>query len=120
MTSTRNNNTQGDYSLQQKQYSLVRDWQSYKYSSRGCVDNPVIPCIGLMPSHLPHDTLSNNPIDIESSLFGINSNNLVAPQDPIEPQLKTIPMQSWFERIPLFMPVPMVVQNKQRPFPIPN
>ena len=35
--------------------------------------------------------LSYNPIDIESSLFGINSTNLVNPQPPVKPEIKVLP-----------------------------
>ena len=36
------------------------------------------------------DALSGNPIEIESSLFGINSTNLVDPAPAVIPQLKTL------------------------------
>ena len=35
--------------------------------------------------------LSYNPVDIESSLFGINSTNLVNPQPPVKPEIKILP-----------------------------
>ena len=35
--------------------------------------------------------LSYNPIDTESSLFGINSTNLVDPQPPVKPEIKILP-----------------------------
>ena len=90
MASTRNNNTPSNYCLQQKEYALARDWQLYKHSAYGSVTNPVIPCLGYTPSHMPRDTLSCNPVEIESALFGINSTNLVSPQEPVNPQLKNI------------------------------
>ena len=120
MTSTRNNNTQGDYNLQQKSYSLARQYTSYKYSQYGHTPTPAIPCVGYTPSHMPRDTLSNNPVEIESALFGINSTNLVVPQQPVKPQLKTIPMKQFFQRTPMIMPKPLVMEHNQRPFPIPD
>ena len=69
---------------------------------------------------MPRDTLSNNPVEIESALFGINSTNLVEPQPPVKAQLKSIPVKQFFQRTPLIMPKPLVIEHNQRPFPIPN
>ena len=69
---------------------------------------------------MARNTLSNNPIEIESSLFGINSTNLVQPQKPVKPDLKTIPMRQFFQRTPMIMPTPLVMEDNQRPYPIPN
>jgi hypothetical protein len=69
---------------------------------------------------MPWNTLSNNPVDIESSLLGINSTNLVYPQREVIPELKHIPMKSYFETIPLILPEPFVTSSIQRPFPIPK
>jgi hypothetical protein len=53
-------------------------------------------------------------------LFGINSTNLVETQKPVVPQLKTLPDVSFFGRMQLVMPDPLVVEKFQRPFPVPN
>ena len=120
MASTRNNNTKSDYSLQQRSYQSIRDYNSYEYSQYGHAYSPGIPCVGYMPSHMPRDTLSNNPVEIESTLFGINSTNLVEQQPDVNPELKTIPMKQFFQRTPLIMPKPLVIENNQRPFPVPQ
>lgn len=120
MTSTRNNNTKSDYCLQQRSYQSARLYMDYKHSTYGHAYDPAIPCVGYMPSHMPRNTLSHNPVEIESSLFGINSNNLVNPQPPPRPELKTVPMKAFFQRTPLIMPKPLVMENNQRPFPVPN
>ena len=65
MASTRNNNTPGNYCLQQRQYSLARDYKSYKNSCTGRAYTTKLPCMGITPSHMPRDTLSSNPIEIE-------------------------------------------------------
>lgn len=120
MASTRNNNTPGDYCLQQRQFKLSKDYNEYVNSQWGAAYKPAMPCLGITPSHMSRDTLSNNSIDIESCLFGINSTNLVNPQPAVKPQLKTIPMQSYFQKTPLIMPKNLVVYKNQRPFPIPE
>ena len=119
MASTRNINTPGNYCLQQKKDTHSMEYELYKNSQLGRAYSPAIPCIGYMPSHMPRDTLSSNPIEIESALFGINSTNLVTPQPPTVPKLKTIPMKEFFQRVPMIMPLPMVIENNQRPLPIP-
>ena len=41
-------------------------------------------------SSMARDALSGNAIDTESQLFGIGSTNLVEPQMPIRPDVKTL------------------------------
>lgn len=118
MASTRNNNTPGDYCLQQRQFKLSKDYNQYVNSQWGAAYIPAMPCLGITPSHMPRETLSSNPIDIESCLFGINSSNLVKQQPAVKPQLKTLPMKSYFEKTPLIMPKDLVVYKNQRPYPI--
>ena len=119
MSSTRNKNTPGDYCLQQRAYTDVNRYTHYEYSQFGHAYHPAYPSIGYTPSHMPMNTLSNNPIEIESALWGINSSNLVNPQAPPAPQLKTIPSVAFFEMLPTYVPEPLVMENNQRPFPIP-
>jgi hypothetical protein len=118
MASTRNKNTPGDYYLQQRSFDLAKTYNTYQNSQYGQAYAPAMPCVGIIPSHMPNNTLSLNPIEIESSLFGINSTNLVSPQAPLKAKLKTVPTISYFDRLPVFMPNPLVIEDKQRPFPI--
>lgn len=118
MASTRNRNARGDYSLEQQAFQLNRNYTNYIHAAQGCAFTPSIPTIGLMPNHMPRHTLSHNPIDIETMLFGINSTNLVTPQKPIKPELKRIPTSVFFDRLPVHMPKPLVIENDQRPYPI--
>jgi len=120
MANTRNNNTPADYCLQQRSYSLGREYIEYPYSYTGKAYNPAIPCLGIMPSHMPRSEFSTNSVQIESALFGINSTNLVAPQPHVKPNLKTLKFVPYFNTIPMIMPNPLVSENNQRPFPIPN
>lgn len=120
MSSTRNNNCRGDYCLQQKSYKHSADYNNFTNSQYGSAYKNAIPCVGITPSHMPRDVLSKNSVDIESSLFGINSTNLVNPQSPVVPNLVTLPEISYFNRLPVSMPKPLVIQNDQRPFPIPK
>jgi len=69
---------------------------------------------------MPRELFSRNSIDIESALFGINSTNLVETQKPVVPQLTTLPEISFFGRMQMVMPDPLVVEKHQRPFPLPN
>ena len=118
MASTRNINTRGDYSLGQEHYGLARMYNNYIHNAQGCAFKNSIPSIGITPGHMPRNTLSNNPVDIESSLFGINSTNLVNPRKPVKPDLKKIPTSEFFDRLPVLMPKPLVIENNQRPYPI--
>jgi len=115
MASTRNNNTPGDYKLQQEVFTNNLDANLYKYGSNGMAYNTGLPSGGSAPPSLMwRDALSENPIDIESSLFGINSTNLVTPQGPVVPQLKTLRETKFFDRLPLVMPKDLVAPTGQR------
>jgi len=116
MTSTRNNNTPGNYNLEQKKYNSIRNYETFINSQYGMAYSPALSTLGINPSHMPRETFSSNSIDVESALFGINSTNLVSPQKPVNPEIKKIPTISFFERLPLFMPNPLVIENKQRPY----
>ena len=119
MTSTRNKNTQSDYNIREKSYKHSREWVDYQYSSNGAAFDNALPCLGFNPSHMPRSAFSHNPVDIESSLFGINSSNLVNPSKNVTPELKIIPIKPYFETMPLIMPEKLVVPRCQRPFLIP-
>jgi hypothetical protein len=120
MASTRNKNTKNDYCLQQGSYTSSRNYIDYKYSQVGRAYENAIPCVGIMPSHMPREAFSNNSVEIESALFGINSTNLVNPEKPVVPQLKQLPEKAFFDRLPMYMPEKLVIQTDQRPFPIPK
>jgi len=118
MTSTRNINSKGDYKLEQSQIGEYMNYTNYLHGAQGRAFIQTLPSIGYNPSGMPRDTFSKNPIEIESMLFGINSTNLVTPRKPIIPQLRQIPTSNFFNRLPVHMPKPLVIENNQRPYPI--
>ena len=118
MASTRNKNMPSDYCLQQQSYSLARNYVNYAHSSYGWPKQTAIPCVGITPSHMSYSVFSRNGVEIESALRGINSRNLVNPQSPTNPQLKTLSFQPCFSRMQTIMPDPLVIEGNQRPFPI--
>ena len=69
MACTRNKNTHCDYVMEQRNNRLTTDYQLYKNGSGGRAYCDKMPSLGYMPSHMPRDALSNNPVDIESKLF---------------------------------------------------
>ena len=119
MASTRNKNTTSDYCLEQKQNTHIFGYTEYNNSQYGNAYNNALPTVGITPSHMPRQAFSKNSVDIESALFGINSTNLVTPQAPVVPNLVQLPEVAYFERLPFILPNPLVVENNQRPFPIP-
>jgi hypothetical protein len=96
------------------------NYLEYRNGASGAAYSPAIPCMGIIPGQMARDVFSRNSIDIESALFGINSTNLVESQKPVVPELITLPEISFFDRMKLIMPDPLVVEKSQRPFPVPN
>ena len=83
MTSTRNKNTAGNYSLEQhtihRTYEHLVD-KSYTTPSSSSA-SVCCPGNGLLPAKMNHSHFSYNGNDIESFLFGIGSTNLHEPAD---------------------------------------
>jgi len=118
MASTRNKNTQENYKIQQMNFRQLEDYELYENSQSGAAFSPSLPVLGFNPSRMSRNDLAHNPIEIESSLFGINSTNLVNPQNKVVPQQKTLPEKEFFKRQELIMPNPLAIEKNQRPFPI--
>jgi hypothetical protein len=115
MASTRNINTKNNYNLEQRINSNFFNYSHYENSSSGRAYSEAMPCFGIYPSKLSMNTLSNNPIDIESQLRGIGSTNLVMDVEEVKPDLKTLNGISFYERLPLYIPQPLVIEMDQRP-----
>ena len=120
MASTRNKNTCSNYCLEQRILTQSLKYSEFRNGASGAAYRPAIPCMGIMPSQMPREAFSRNSVDIESALFGINSTNLVETQQPVVPELTRLPEVSFFGRMQLVMPDPLVIEKSQRPFPVPN
>ena len=119
MASTRNKNTPGNYCLDQRQNVGIEKWQLYTNGANGKAYDTRLPGNGLNPGQLNYNSLSHNPADIESFLFGINSTNLVQRAPNLTPELKCLQTANVFKSAPVIMPVPQAIPKNQRPFPIP-
>jgi hypothetical protein len=115
MTSTRNINTRCNYNLEQRININHFDYQQYLHCSAGKAYDEAMPCFGIYPSKVAMDTLSHNPIDIESQLRGIGSSNLVFEQPTITPEFKTVKTIKFYDRLALQLPEPLIVEGNQRP-----
>lgn len=115
MTDTRDKNSAANYCLEQRGLAQIRDHLLYINAQNGHAYNPAFPEL-YMNGSMPPDNLSCNSVDIESRLFGINTNNLVNPAKPTEAKLKSLPITSFFE-LPKFQRSERVQQDTtQRPF----
>jgi len=117
MASTRNINTKGNYSLEQRDYRQYENYVLYPNSQYGFAYNTRLPGNGLLPGQIPCNKLSYNPIDTESFLFGINSTNLVKPMPCFVPEISKIETTNIYEKSNIFIPEPLVIENNQRPSP---
>jgi len=112
MTSTRNINNPSDYKVKKQESVMIRDY--LLYNDYANTTNPVMFTLGSNPSFYS-GILSQNPIDIESKLRGICSVNLEGPSFNPTPQLKSIPIISYFERPSVFLPEPFKLSLSERP-----
>ena len=119
MASTRNINTRGNYCLQQRQYQESEKHLLYQNSAGGFAYDTRLPGDGLLPGQIPNSKLSQNSINIESFLFGINSTNLVNPQPILVPELNNLQSANIYNKEKTLMPEPLIVDKYKRPFPCP-
>jgi hypothetical protein len=75
----------------------------------------MLPGNGLNVARIPRTHMSHNPVDIESSLFGINSTNLVNPAKPTKPSLINLQTTDVYKKEPVFLPEHLVIEKYQRP-----
>lgn len=111
MASTRNRNTSINYNLEQRSYqkqdTYIRLYgESYKTN---------LPGNGLLHGKLPREQLSENPVNTESFLFGINSTNLVNPSPIFKPQMNTLSQVDIFNKNVMYLPEPFICEIGQRP-----
>jgi hypothetical protein len=117
MTDTSIKNSQGWYQQEQKAISRQLDHNVWKFK---CIAHDTrFPCAGInmpmMTNGYNNNVLSNNASDIESSLFGIGSSNLVKPKKPTKPNLNHIGDIKFFNYLERTMPNPLIIENNQRP-----
>lgn len=115
MASTRSLNTPGNYCLEQWSNGKISTYNTF--TPFAIAEKTYLAGDGLNPGQIPDTQLAENPKDIESFLFGIGANNMVAPKPPVNPQLKRLQEATFIDRrIPLIMPENLTVQSDQRPF----
>jgi hypothetical protein len=120
MASTRNRNTPGNYCLEEKQYKHSENYTLYTNSQYGAAYNTRMPGNGLLPAQIPWNKLSYNAADTESFLLGINSTNLVNPAPCFTPKIAKLRTTNIYDKSPIYIPEPLVIEKNQRPFPVPN
>ena len=112
MASTRNKNTQGDYKFQQRNNVLA---DAYKVNEYGKSYRDARPTQNINYGKLSRETLSDNPIDIETQLFGIGSTNLVNPKTDVRPELNSIGYVDFTDPKNMVHAPEMIIMNNQRP-----
>ena len=115
MAATRNRNTQLNYKTFIKEQTKYSEYDMYANSSSGSPYDIKQSGNGLNPGKLPRNALSYNPVSIESSLFGINSTNLVNPETPVVPEFKYLKTNDLYKKDPVYIPTPLNVSKTQRP-----
>ena len=119
MASTRNKNTTANYNAQVTQNDTIKQYTTNK--EKMFADPSYLAGSGLIQGHMPDTTLSYNPTNIESFLFGIGANNFIHPQYSFNADIKILQSLSIVDRpVPLIFPKPLEPLLNQRPFPIPN
>ena len=113
MASTRNKNTRNNYALElnksihTQEYVLAGDYA--QSNATACPGN------GLVGAYIPRTQMSNNPIEIETFLFGIGSSDLTKDAPVLNPDLKCLPTHDIFIKEPTIVPNKFISNNTQRP-----
>ena len=116
MASTRNNNTPGDYCMEQWSIDKQASYQTYK--DYAVPEQSMFSGDGLVQGRMGSTPLAYNYTDIESSLLGIGSTNLVKPLPKLVPHLKELKSLNIIDRLPVTLPEPLQVACDQRQYPM--
>ena len=112
MSSTRNRNMPNDYCIENQKYK-----QSVGYTtntSRRFAHSDAFPCAGINMGGMPGSVLAWNAVDIESTLYGIGSTNLVEKKKDPTPKIKDLDHISFFKRMNIFLPEPLIIEHCHR------
>jgi len=111
MASTRFRNAPGDYKIQERNKATAREWVTYDYKTNASI----LPNAGINMGRIPAYLLSNNQADVDSFLKGTYFNNLDDPKRGFTPRIKKVREVSYFEKDPVLMPEPLIVERNQGP-----
>ena len=119
MASTRLKNSPYTYKREMDTYN--KSYQNNLYVGKILHNQNYMPGLGMnyptIPNGINNSVLSSNGADIESSLFGIGSTNLVQPKGPVTAEMKNIGDIKFFEAKPesnKSIPEPLVVHKNER------
>lgn len=115
MASTRNKNNRGDYQVEQKSHIQRMEYLTYENGGNGKPLETFFAGNGLLSGRVASSNLSHNSCDIESSLLGIGSTNLVNPQTPVKPDIKPLQSLNVIDKLPTMIPEPLIIDKHQRP-----
>ena len=112
MASTRTKNTPGNYRSEQKAY--IDRHSNIMNITKQTPDTKAFPGNGLLQGKVASRDLANNYVDIESTLFGIGSTNLVEALPLVTPDIQFHPSLHVIDKIPLIVPTPLYINKNQR------
>ena len=117
MASTREINDPSRFCQEQKSLHDVHQHLMWKYRTVPFMS--AFPTAGInmprMNNGYINNVLSNNACDIESSLLGIGSSNLINKKPIVVPKLNKLKNAKYFDRPNIYMPDPLVIEKNQRP-----
>ena len=117
MASTSLKNLPRQYCNDQKRDHEHRQYLVYK--GKKVPNESMLPDFGInagnMAGAYTHKVLSQNTPDLESYLFGIGTSNLVKPFKKPPIRTNNLDTLQFFEKTNAEMPVPLVIENRQRP-----
>ena len=119
MASTRLKNSTNTYKREQQTYE--KRFNNLSYVGQSLHKNNYLPGLGInaprMNNGIIHNILSNNGADVESSLFGIGSTNLVIPKKETCANMNTLKDIQFFQAKPKSnnqFPLPLIIHNEER------
>lgn len=112
MASTRSKNTPGNYKIEQNAY--IDRHVNIMNITKQTPEIKAFPGNGLLQGKVASRDLANNYVDIESTLFGIGSTNLVQTLPLVTPEINIHPSLNIIDKIPMFIPAPLTVNTNER------
>jgi hypothetical protein len=113
MATTRRKNSAAEYRMELRQNEGICSNRTAGIRTRAHAN--VFPDAGIFMGRAPMGVVASNTVDLESSLRGIGAADPTQSVPAPAPQMVSRDPVSFFDRMPLIVPAPLVVHTNQRP-----
>jgi hypothetical protein len=116
MANSRSKNTPGNYAQEKWEKQMLSNYRMFENNAGAAAYTKHLAGLGFYGGpRMANFELSENSVDIESALRGLNTGNLESPQAEVQPVPKNLLTMNLYEAPTVFIPRPGIIPSGQRP-----